>query len=223
MTNVIPLLSSKGYETLWGLSNSNHKAFWDNSSHEGLRHSLEEAITAKGEAPELLYDGEIILNADINPLNDADIQDDTTDAKNAPVIRPALPEITSARAADHRLWASVNCFALLPYAAKRTAVAEAKVGDAVGDEGVQLVEGAFVHQAFQPLASGELAPPVLLVNAVLPAAQPRLAAQGIQFFQLLVNLPLLRRHVGSPVAGMTPARRRATAELYRCVSGGQCK
>ena len=109
----------QGYETLWNLSNSNHKAFWDNPSHDELRHSLEVAIATKGEAPELLYEGEITLNADVNPLNDADLQDDTTDAKNAPAIRAALPEITPARAADHRLWASVNCFALLPYAAKR--------------------------------------------------------------------------------------------------------
>ena len=90
--------------------------------------------------------------------------------------------------------------------AQRAAIAQAEVGDAVGNEGVQFVKGAFVHQAFQPLAGGELATPVLLVNAVLSAAQPRLAAHGIQFFQLLVNLPLLRSHVGLPeLAGASRA------------------
>ena len=122
MTNVIPLLSVKGYETLWNLSNSNHKIFWENPSHDELRQSLEEAIAAKGEPPETLYDGEITLETDLSPLNNADLQDDTTDAKNAPVVRAALPEITSARAADHRLWAvrqllcavAIRCQALEP-------------------------------------------------------------------------------------------------------------
>ena len=119
MTTTIPLLSIKGYETLWNLSNSNHKVFYEKPSSDALQKLMAKAIVAKGENPELLYDGEIVLEADLDPLNDADLQDNTTDVVNAPIIRDALPTITPAKAADHRLWASVNCFALLPYTAKR--------------------------------------------------------------------------------------------------------
>ncbi len=119
MTSTIPLLSTKGYETLWNLSNSNHKAFYDGPSSSELKYLMEEAIIRQGEQPDVLYDGEIALEADLIRLNEADLQNDTTDVSNAPIIRAALPAVTPAKAADHRLWASVNCFALLPYTAKR--------------------------------------------------------------------------------------------------------
>ena len=119
MTTTIPLLSTKGYETLWNLSNSNYKAFYERPSSDALKDMMAKAIVAKGENPEVLYDGEIALESDLGQLNEADPQNDTTDASNAPIIRAALPAVTPAKAADHRLWASVNCFALLPYTGKR--------------------------------------------------------------------------------------------------------
>ena len=69
--------------------------------------------------PDELWDGELTLQTDLQGLNDADSQSDSTDASNAPIIRQAFPDITPAKAADHRLWASVNCFALLPYTTMR--------------------------------------------------------------------------------------------------------
>ena len=119
MSITIPLLSTKGYETLWNLSNSDHQAFYENPSSDALKEMIERAIVAKGEKPDALYAGELTLPADLSALNENDPQSDETDAGNAPVVRAALPEITPAKAADHRLWASVNCFALLPYTTKR--------------------------------------------------------------------------------------------------------
>lgn len=119
MTTTIPLLSTKGYESLWNLSNSNHKAFYEKPSSNALRELLENAVIAKGEEVDALYDGEVTLQVDTNSLNETDPQSNETDAGNAPILRAALPEITPAKAADHRLWASVNCFALLPYTARR--------------------------------------------------------------------------------------------------------
>ena len=119
MTITIPLLSAKGYEILWNLSNSNYKAFYENPSSYELKEQMDASITAKGERLDALYDGEIVLQADLSQLNQAELQNDTTDAANAPLVRAALPAITPAKAADHRIWASVNCFALLPYTAKR--------------------------------------------------------------------------------------------------------
>ena len=118
MTNVIPLLSPKGYETLWELSNSDPKAFYETPSTT-LQELVESSANAKGEATTALWDGEILLEVSVDVLNDGEQQSDTTDAVNAPIIRGALPGISPARAADHRLWASVNCFALLPYTTKR--------------------------------------------------------------------------------------------------------
>ena len=119
MSITIPLLSTKGYEILWNLSNSDYKAFYENPSSNALEEQMAAAITAKGETPDALYNGEITLQADLSSLNQSELQNDTTDAANAPLVRAALPAITPAKAADHRLWASVNCFALLPYTAKR--------------------------------------------------------------------------------------------------------
>ena len=119
MTTTVPLLSTKGYETLWNLSNSNYKAFYENPSSDTLKALMATAIVSKGEDPDALYDGEITLQSDLTLLNEADPQSDTTDAANAPIMRAGLPEITPAKAADHRLWASVNCFALLLYTTKR--------------------------------------------------------------------------------------------------------
>ena len=119
MSITIPLLSTRGYENLWNLSNSDHQAFYENPSSDALKGLIEKAIVAKGEKPDVLYDGEITLSADLSALNENDPQSNETDAGNAPVVRAALSAITPAKAADHRLWASVNCFALLPYTAKR--------------------------------------------------------------------------------------------------------
>ena len=119
MTTTIPLLSTKGYEALWNLSNSNHKAFYVTPSSDTLRELMESATVAKGDNIDALYDGEVTLQVDIASLNATDPQSNETDAGNAPTIRATLPEITPAKAADHRLWASVNCFALLPYTSRR--------------------------------------------------------------------------------------------------------
>lgn len=119
MNTSIPLLSTKGYETLWEISNSSHKTFYENPSSAMLMELMAKAAEAKGESHEALYDGEITLQVDLKSMNEADLQSHETDADNAPKVRAALPEITPAKAADHRLWASVNCFALLPYTTKR--------------------------------------------------------------------------------------------------------
>lgn len=119
MSITIPLLSTRGYETLWNLSNSDHQAFYENPSSDALKGLIEKAIVAKGEKLDALYDGEITLSADLSALNENDPQSNETDAGNAPVVRAALSAITPAKAGDHRLWASVNCFALLPYTTKR--------------------------------------------------------------------------------------------------------
>ena len=83
---------------------------------------------------------------------------------------------------------------------ERPAVAEAEIGGAVSDEGVQLLEGTLVHQPFQALTGGELAPAVLLIDPVLPASQLGGASHRLQGFQLVVNLPLLSGHLSSPSA-----------------------
>ena len=119
MTTTIPLLSTKGYHTLWDLSNRDPKAFYENPSASNLQQLIEQQITAKGEEPDTLWAGEITLEADLSHLNDDAPQDDTTDAANAPLIKATLPNISPAKAADHRLWASINCFALPAYTAKR--------------------------------------------------------------------------------------------------------
>ena len=119
MTTSIPLLSTKGYEKLWGLSNDDPKSFYEDPSSTLLKQLLEQSHVAKGGTPEELWDGEIVLQVDLSALNDADAQSNETDAVNAPLIRQALSGITPAKAADHRLWASVNCFALLPYTTTR--------------------------------------------------------------------------------------------------------
>ena len=119
MTTNIPLLSTKGYQALWGLSNDDPQVFYEEPPPTTLKELLKQTHAAKGGEPEELWDGEITLQADLSALNDADAQSDKTDAINAPLIRQALPDVTSAKAADHRLWASVNCFALLPYTTMR--------------------------------------------------------------------------------------------------------
>ena len=119
MKSTIPLLSTKGYETLWNISNANHKAFYENASPEGIKQLMVEHIIAKGQSPDDLWSGEITLEVDLARLNETDVQSNETDADNAPTIRNALPKLSPARAADHRLWASVNCFALLPYTINR--------------------------------------------------------------------------------------------------------
>ena len=119
MSATIPLLSTKGYQVLWDVSNSRHTAFYECPSSDVLKQLMVDRVSALGYTSDELWDGEITPLAELTPLNEADRQDDTTDALNAPIIRKALPEITSARAADHRLWASINCFALLSYTTKR--------------------------------------------------------------------------------------------------------
>ena len=119
MTTTIPLLSTRGYQELWSLSNDDPKAFFEDPSSDALKGLLEKNCIAKGVMPDELWDGELTLQTDLQALNDADSQSDLTDASNAPIIRQAFPDITPAKAADHRLWASVNCFALLPYTTMR--------------------------------------------------------------------------------------------------------
>lgn len=119
MTLAVPRLSPKGYATLWEVSNSNPGAFYENPAPATLQELMEKASAAKGEDAASLWGGEITLHIDLNGLNEAEQQDDTTDAANAPLVRAALHGISPAEAADHRLWASVNCFALLPYTTKR--------------------------------------------------------------------------------------------------------
>lgn len=119
MSATIPLLSTKGYQTLWNVSTTNHQAFYEDQSPETIRALMEAQLFTVGEEPEALWDGEITLEADVAILNQTEDQGNTTDARNAPILKAALPHITSSRAADHRLWASVNCFALLPYTTRR--------------------------------------------------------------------------------------------------------
>ena len=59
-------------------------------------------------------------------------------------------------------------------------VAHPEVGAAVGDELVQLDEGAGVEQEVDPLARGELARLVLLGDALGSAAELGLPLQGVQ-------------------------------------------
>ena len=121
MTMTVPLLTTKGYEALWNISNSNHQEFYEDPSAGHLKELMVQHATSKGQTPDELWNGDISLQYDIELLNDGEVQSNDTDAVNAPAIRAALPELTPARAADHRLWASLNCFALLTYSAKRWA------------------------------------------------------------------------------------------------------
>ena len=119
MTASIPLLSSKGYETLWALSNDDHKLFYENPSSASLKARMEKLAVDNGDQPETLWSGGLNLAADLASLDEADVQSHETDADNAPVLWAALPDLTPSKAADHRLWASVNCFALLQFTTKR--------------------------------------------------------------------------------------------------------
>ncbi len=58
-----------------------------------------------------------------------------------------------------------------------------EIGAAMGDEHVEFLEAALIHQQFDPLAGGQLAALVLRIDAPLPAAQSRLAAAAFQFLQ----------------------------------------
>ena len=115
MTSDIPLLSTQGYETLWHISNEDPGAFYEKPQVSKLRELMEQHAISKGEDPQTLWAGTIAIKADLQPLNEADDQNDRTDAANAPVIKAAFPELVAEKAADHRIWASINCFALLPY------------------------------------------------------------------------------------------------------------
>ncbi len=119
MTSAIPLLSVKGYEELQGLCNHNPRLFYENPSPSALKGALEEQRRKKGFPPEALWDAEIIPQENLEKLNAAERQDDSTDAENAPLLRKSFPDITPVTAADYRLWASINCFALLPYTTRR--------------------------------------------------------------------------------------------------------
>lgn len=119
MTTTIPLLSSKGYQELWVLSNDDPRAFFENPCSNILKELLEQTCVTKGVEPDELWDGELIPQIDLQALNDADSQSNTTDASNARLVREAFPDITPATSADHRIWASVNCFALLRYTTMR--------------------------------------------------------------------------------------------------------
>ena len=70
--------------------------------------------------------------------------------------------------------------------------------DVVRGERAELLERAFVEQQREPLARGELAARVLLLDALLPAAQHRAAAHLAQHGQVFVRRPLRHRRLPVP-------------------------
>ena len=72
MSVTIPLLSAKGYQVLWDVSNNNHEAFYGNPSSEALKQLMEDRNSASGQASDVLWDGDVTLLADLTPLNAAD-------------------------------------------------------------------------------------------------------------------------------------------------------
>jgi hypothetical protein len=60
------------------------------------------------------------------------------------------------------------------------ALLHAELGRAMLDEHVELLERAFIHQEFEPLAGGELAALVLRLDARCPAAEAGLLAALLQ-------------------------------------------
>ena len=56
-------------------------------------------------------------------------------------------------------------------------LAHAEVGDIVGGESAELLKGLFVQEMGQPLARGELAPIVLLLDPLRASAPQRLLAK----------------------------------------------
>ena len=67
-----------------------------------------------------------------------------------------------------------------------TALVHVELVGAVADEGVELLEGAGVEQLLDPLARGELALRVLLLDGLLGAGVDRLLAQLAQVGELLL-------------------------------------
>jgi hypothetical protein len=70
---------------------------------------------------------------------------------------------------------------------------EAELADVVGGQRAELLERALVEQQRQPLARGELAARVLLLDALLAAAEHRPRAQLAQRLQLSARAGLVHR------------------------------
>ena len=87
-------------------------------------------------------------------------------------------------------------------------VVEAEVGRPMGDQRVKLREAVVIEQQCQAFAGGQLAAPVLLLDAVLASAELRLLTQLPEVRKLVS-----RRHGASSAqvvgpAGIEPATRR---------------
>ena len=79
-----------------------------------------------------------------------------------------------------------------------SALVHAEIGRAVLDEHVELLERVLVHQEFDALARGQLAAPVLRIDALLPAAEPRIGAPDLQLFQNVFHETPARSRTGDP-------------------------
>ncbi len=119
MNRTIPKVSPKGFSELQTLAFEQPETFYLTPSATDLKTILETRYADKGIPIEELYEGTITLQADLTPLNSGENQTDQTDAENAVRLREAIPGITPADAADHCLWASINCFSLLQYTTRR--------------------------------------------------------------------------------------------------------
>ena len=80
----------------------------------------------------------------------------------------------------------------------------AEVGAAVGDEGVDLHEGAGVEQQLDALAGGELARRVLLADAVLPAPAPGRGEPAAEVFDRLGPYGHRRRSLSQACTTIAP-------------------
>ena len=66
-------------------------------------------------------------------------------------------------------------------------IGKAEIGSSMGNERVQFLEGAFIEQQIDSLASGELTSIVLRVDPALTAAEPRLLSAGLEFCPFFVR------------------------------------
>ena len=80
----------------------------------------------------------------------------------------------------------------------------AEIGRAVLDEHVELLEGVLVHQELDALARGQLAAPVLRIDARLPAAEPGVRAPDLQLFENVFHSASRSRPASHIVIGSEP-------------------
>ena len=66
-----------------------------------------------------IWDPPLPLAASLSPLNDVALPGPETDAEFTPVLRTALENLPLSRAADERMWASLNTFAIPSYVPRR--------------------------------------------------------------------------------------------------------